>query len=72
MALSLDRHAYLEAVYFPKPPDFEGMTIGQDDPTWLKICGWLGEWESDISSSSKCTLGGKCFFKRLHPFIPPT
>jgi predicted DNA-binding transcriptional regulator AlpA len=36
---------YLEAVYFPKPPDIEGMTIGQDDPTWMKICGWLGEWE---------------------------
>ena len=36
----------MRAVYFPKPPDIEGMTVGQDDPTWLKICGWLGDCET--------------------------
>jgi predicted DNA-binding transcriptional regulator AlpA len=39
---------YLEAIYFPKPPDIEGLTVGQDDPTWLKICGWLGEWDAYV------------------------
>ena len=39
---------YLEAVYFPKPPDIEGIAIGQDDLTWLKICDWLGDCESFV------------------------
>lgn len=32
---------YLRAVYFPKPPDIAGITVGGDDPTWLKILGKL-------------------------------
>lgn len=37
---------YLRAVYFPKPPDIVGIAVGQDDPTWLKIVGWLGDCET--------------------------
>ena len=33
---------YLRAVYFPHPPDVAGVTVADDDPTWLKIVGWLG------------------------------
>lgn len=32
---------YLRAVYFPKPPDIEGIAIGRDDPTLIKVVGWL-------------------------------
>jgi len=45
---------YLDAVYFPKPPDIEGMAVGQNDPTWLKICGWLEG--SDASSLPKAAF----------------
>jgi hypothetical protein len=42
MAVSrLVSRGYLRAVYFPAPPDIEGVSIGQDDPTWLKVTGWL-------------------------------
>ena len=44
---------YLRAVYFPKPPDIEGIAIGQDDPTWLKIIGWLGGPSSDTYAFPK-------------------
>ena len=37
---------YLRAVYFPKPPDIVGIAVGQDDPTWLKIVGWLGDCDT--------------------------
>ena len=37
---------YLRAVYFPKPPDIVGLAVGQDDPTWLRIVGWLGDCET--------------------------
>lgn len=33
---------YLRAVYFPKPPDVLGVAVGADDPSWVKIMGWLG------------------------------
>ncbi|MEM7682849.1 MAG: hypothetical protein AAF288_12905 [Planctomycetota bacterium] len=33
---------HLRAVYFPKPPDIEGIAVGQDDPDWLKLVGRLG------------------------------
>ena len=33
---------YLRAVYFPHPPDLAGMPVGREDPTWLRIAGWLG------------------------------
>ncbi len=36
---------YLRAVYFPKPPDIVGIAVGHDDPTWLKIVAWLGDWD---------------------------
>jgi len=43
MALSrLVTRGYLRAVYFPKEPDVVGVSIGQDDPTWLKLLGWFG------------------------------
>lgn len=35
---------HLRAVYFPKPPDIEGMGFGYDDPTWTKILGWFDNW----------------------------
>ena len=37
---------YLRVVYFPRPPDIVGIAIGHDDPTWLKIRGWLGDCET--------------------------
>ena len=36
---------HLRAVYFPKPPDIVGIAVGHDDPTWLKIISWLGDWD---------------------------
>jgi hypothetical protein len=36
---------YLRAVYFPKPPDIVGIAVGHDDPMWLKIGAWLGDWD---------------------------
>lgn len=42
MAVSrLVARGYLRAVYFPRPPNVVGVTVGHDDPTWLKILGWL-------------------------------
>lgn len=38
MAVSrLVSRGHLEAVYFPKPPDVEGIPVGNDDPFWLKL-----------------------------------
>ena len=34
---------YLRAVYFPREPEVLEIPIGHDDPTWLKILGWLGK-----------------------------
>lgn len=43
MAMSrLVARGYVRAEYFPKPPDVQGVSVGGDDPTWLKILGWLG------------------------------
>jgi predicted DNA-binding transcriptional regulator AlpA len=43
MAVSrLVARGYLRAVYFPKPPDVSGVVVGDDDPTWVKVIGWLG------------------------------
>lgn len=39
--MRLVARGYLGAVYFPKPPDVQGLAIGQDDPTWLKVLHWL-------------------------------
>jgi hypothetical protein len=33
---------YMQAVYFPKPPDIEGFVMGQEDSTWKKIVRWFG------------------------------
>lgn len=42
MAVSrLVGRGYLRAVYFPAPPDIVGCAISQDDPTWVKVVGWL-------------------------------
>lgn len=41
----LVNRGYLRAVYFPKPPDVAGLAVGKDDPTWIKIVGWLGGGE---------------------------
>ncbi len=47
MALSrLVGRGYVKAVYFPKPPDIVGVAVGQDDPMWLKIIGWMGDQHS--------------------------
>ncbi len=32
---------HLQAFYFPKAPDVEGLPIGRDDPTWLQLMAWL-------------------------------
>lgn len=32
---------HLRVFYFPKAPDVQGLPIGFDDPTWLKLLGWL-------------------------------
>lgn len=32
---------HLRAVYFPKPPDVEGLPVGNDDPIWLKLMAVL-------------------------------
>ncbi|MHB1768054.1 MAG: hypothetical protein ACYCUV_09420 [Phycisphaerae bacterium] len=38
MAVSrLVSRGHLRAVYFPKPPDVEGLPVGNDDPFWLKL-----------------------------------
>lgn len=43
MGLSrLVARGHLRAVYFPKEPDVVGVSIGKDDPTWLKLIGWMG------------------------------
>jgi hypothetical protein len=43
MAVSrLVARGYLHAVYFPKPPDIEGIVTGYEDPTWRKILEWFG------------------------------
>jgi hypothetical protein len=43
MAISrLVGRGHLRAVYFPREPDVVGVSIGQDDPTWLKLLGWFG------------------------------
>lgn len=38
----LVNRGYLQALYFPKPPDIIGIAVGEDDPTWLRILAWLG------------------------------
>ena len=45
---------YLRAVYFPKPPDIVGVAVGQDDPTWLKIIGWLGDFDKTYAFPKAC------------------
>lgn len=45
---------YLRAVYFPKPPDIEGIAVGHDDPTWLKIIGWLGDFDKSYAFPKAC------------------
>lgn len=43
MAISrLVTRGYLRTVHFPRPPDIEGVAIGQDDPSWLRLAEWLG------------------------------
>lgn len=43
MALSrLVARGHVRAIYFPKEPDVVGVSVGQDDPTWLKLLGWFG------------------------------
>jgi predicted DNA-binding transcriptional regulator AlpA len=37
----LVNRGYIRAVYFPKPPDLAGVTVGYDDPTWLKLLHWF-------------------------------
>jgi hypothetical protein len=32
---------HLRAVYFPKPPEVEGIPVGNDDPFWLKLMAVL-------------------------------
>ena len=42
MAVSrLVSRGHLRAVYFPKPPDVEGLPVGNDDPFWLKLMAVL-------------------------------
>ncbi len=51
MAVSrLVARGYLRAVYFPKPPDVVGVSIGYDDPTWLKVIGWLSIKSGDADT----------------------
>lgn len=42
---------YLRAVWFPHPPAVPGLAITRDDPTWLKIWGWLGK-RADVDGVS--------------------
>lgn len=34
---------HLRAVYFPAQPDVIGLSVTEEDSTWLKILGWLGK-----------------------------
>jgi hypothetical protein len=45
---------YLRAVYFPKPPDIVGIAVGHDDPMWLKITGWLGDFDQTYAFPKAC------------------
>lgn len=45
---------YLRAVYFPKPPDIVGIAVGKEDPTWLKILGWLGGEDDTYAFPKAC------------------
>jgi len=43
MAVSrLVGRGHLRAVHFPRPPEIAGVSVGRDDPTWLRVAGWLG------------------------------
>jgi hypothetical protein len=55
MAVSrLVARGYLRAVYFPKPPEIEGVSVGDDDPTWLKLLGWFGKWTNSLAFPKVC------------------
>ncbi len=47
MAISrLVSRGHLHAVYFPKPPEVEGIPVGNDDPFWLKLMAVVDKYLS--------------------------
>lgn len=55
MAVSrLVARGYLRAVYFPRPPELEGFTPGDDDPTWVQLVAKFGAWAGRLEFAEAC------------------